>query len=90
MIHHYIMKYWEDGEHSHHEEIRIGNGAELEERLKMMERKADEKPYDHCWDCELSAKNGGPCKVHDKYQRLPREEYGGALGMCMKIGGPGC
>ena len=51
MIHHYITKYWEDGEHSHHEEIRIGNGAELEERLKMMERKADEKPYDHCCAC---------------------------------------
>lgn len=50
----------------------------------------DEQPYDHCWDCELSAKKGGPCKVHDKYQRLPRDKYRGALGMCMLIGGPGC
>lgn len=56
----------------------------------LSEHESDTAPYDHCWDCELSARNGGPCKVHDKYQRLPREEYGGALGMCMKIGGPGC
>ncbi len=53
-------------------------------------KRLEAHPYDHCWDCELSAKNGGPCKVHDKYQRLPREEYGGALGICMLIGGPGC
>lgn len=48
------------------------------------------QPYQHCHGCELSARNGGPCKVHDKYQRLPREKYMGALGQCMKIGGRGC
>lgn len=49
-----------------------------------------EKPYEHCDSCRLSAKNGGPCKVYDKYQRLPRDEYKGALGQCIKIGGSGC
>ncbi len=48
-----------------------------------------EAPYKHCETCELNAKHGGPCKVHDKYQRLPRELYRGALGMCIKIGGNG-
>ena len=43
------------------------------------------QPYDHCSDCELSAKNSGPCKVYDRYQRLPRNKYMGALGLCMKI-----
>lgn len=47
-------------------------------------------PWDYCSDCELSARNGGSCKVYDKYQRLPREEFRGALGMCIKIGGRGC
>lgn len=54
-----------------------------------VEKIMKERPYDHCEWCELSEKKGGPCKVHDKYQRLPRE-YNGALGMCMKIGGNGC
>lgn len=48
------------------------------------------QPYQHCSDCELSARNGGHCKVYDKYQRLPRDKYRGALGQCMKIGGRGC
>ena len=48
------------------------------------------QPYDHCSDCELSHRNGGRCKVYDKYQRLPRDKYRGALGQCMKIGGRGC
>ncbi len=46
-----------------------------------------DQPYFHCSDCEMSARNGGTCKVYDKYQRLPGDRYRGALGMCMKIGG---
>lgn len=48
------------------------------------------KPYEYCGTCKLSARNGGRCQVCDKYQRLPRDEYKGALSQCMKIGGPGC
>ena len=54
------------------------------------DKKYDRKPYDHCGDCEENYKNGGHCKVADKYQRLPRDKYRGALGMCIKIGGNGC
>lgn len=55
-----------------------------------MDERKQQEPYDHCEDCELNFKNGGHCKVADKYQRLPRDKYRGALGMCMKIGGRGC
>lgn len=48
------------------------------------------KPYEHCSGCKFSGRTGGPCKVYDKSQRLPRDEYRGALGQCMKIGGKGC
>ena len=48
------------------------------------------QPYFHCEDCEENFDNGGHCKVADKYQRLPRDKYSGALGQCRKIGGPGC
>lgn len=49
-----------------------------------------ERPYEHCDECKLNAKHGGRCcMVADKYQRLPRELYRGALGMCIKIGGNG-
>lgn len=27
--------------------------------------------------------------VYDRYQRLPKDKYRGALGQCMKIGGNG-
>lgn len=51
----------------------------------------EDQPYLHCGDCEENYyKFGGLCKVADKYQRLPREKYRGALGQCLKIGGPGC
>ena len=49
----------------------------------------DLEPYDHCSSCEMNKRNGGHCYVADKYQRLPRDKYRGALGQCMKIGGPG-
>ncbi len=47
-----------------------------------------ERPYEHCSDCKFSARNGGHCRVYDKFQRRPRDE--GGLGMCIKIGGRGC
>lgn len=47
------------------------------------------QPYQHCSDCEMSSRNGGDCMVYDRYQRLPKDKYRGALGQCMKIGGNG-
>lgn len=52
------------------------------------DKKYPEDPWDHCGLCDENEKNGGHCKVADKYQRLPRE-YRGALAMCIKIGGNG-
>ena len=48
-------------------------------------------PYDHCIHCPLNHENDPEqsCRVGDKYQRLPRDKYRGALGMCMWIGGRG-
>lgn len=57
---------------------------------KLNDIEAEGRPYDHCSDCEMSARNGGKCMVYDRYQRLPREHYRGALSLCMKIGGRGC
>lgn len=45
------------------------------------------QPYFNCKDCEENYKTGGHCKVADRYQRLPRDKYSGALGLCRKIGG---
>lgn len=50
----------------------------------------EDQPYFHCKECELNHRNGGPCKVADRYQKFPCKKYRGALGMCMKIGGKGC
>lgn len=47
-------------------------------------KKKDDKPYEHCENCEY---RGKPCRVNDKFQRYPRSE--GGLGMCIKIGGRG-
>ena len=68
------------------------------EAWEMLNREFDrvykDEPYDHCRDCPMNIQNfeimGATCKVADKYQRLPRDKYRGALGMCMKIGGRGC
>lgn len=49
-----------------------------------------DRPYDHCGLCDQNEANGGHCKMANKYQRLPRDKYRGALGLCMKIGGKGC
>lgn len=56
---------------------------------KLFQEEEEKQPYNHCSDCEMSAQNGGECRVYDRYQRLPREKYRGALGQCMKIGGLG-
>lgn len=70
---------------------------ELEDWMKLnreFDHMYKNEPYDHCGDCPMNIKNfnikGATCKVADKYQRLPRDQYRGALGMCMKIGGRGC
>lgn len=34
-----------------------------------------------CWKCELSK----TCNYRDRYQRLPRNRYPGALGLCKKL-----
>lgn len=61
-----------------------------QETIQSLEEEKKQYPYDYCSACELSARNGGHCHVYDKYQRLPRDKYRGALGQCMKIGGRGC
>lgn len=60
------------------------------EVIQKLEEEKKLHPYDYCSECEMSARNGGHCHVYDKYQRLPRDKYRGALGQCMKIGGRGC
>ena len=50
----------------------------------------EDQPYLHCGQCSENYRNGGRCMVADKYQRLPRDKYRGALGQCIKIGGRGC
>lgn len=45
-----------------------------------------EPPYMRCFECEYKDTK---CHVADKYQRLPREKYRGALGQCIKVGGRG-
>lgn len=60
------------------------------ELREEFETKYPEAPYDHCGECPLSYREGGPCKVADKYQRTPRRPGGmGGLGMCILIGGSG-
>ena len=55
----------------------------------MGHKEKEKEPYEHCEECELSHRNGGSCMVYDRYQRLPKDKYRGALGQCMKIGGRG-
>lgn len=51
----------------------------------------EDQPYLHCGECEENYYvHDGHCKVAEKYQRLPRNKYRGALGLCKKIGDPGC
>ena len=61
-----------------------------QETIQSLEEEKKLHPTEYCSECEMSARNGGHCHVYDKYQRLPRDKYRGALGQCMKIGGRGC
>lgn len=73
--------------------------AEWEKKNTAFDKKYLDEPYDHCSECPFNyygeeyLGNGygrTTCKVAGKYQRLPREENPGALGLCVKIGGWGC
>lgn len=68
--------------------FKLKNGSSDE--FELAGKAEDDQPYEHCYDCEMNATNGGKCHVADRYQRLPKDEYPGALGLCMKIGGRGC
>lgn len=46
----------------------------------MEEYKNEDKKCE-CWKCEVAEE----CNVKDKYQRLPRGRYSGALGLCKKL-----